>query len=73
MESWNAPLTAADRCDRCGAQAYHRVTLPNADRSELLFCGHHGRAHIDHVLEKYPNAMLYSELDKLQAVVATGD
>ncbi len=36
-------LTAADRCDRCGAQAYIRVTLPNG--GELLFCGHHGHAH----------------------------
>ena len=36
-------LTAADRCDRCGAQAYVRVLLPN--RLELLFCAHHGRQH----------------------------
>lgn len=36
-------LTATDRCDRCGAQAYVRVTLPSG--GELLFCGHHGRAH----------------------------
>ena len=33
------PLTAADRCDRCNAQAYVRVVL-NAG-SELLFCAHH--------------------------------
>lgn len=37
------PLTAADRCDRCGAQAYIRVTMPSG--SELMFCAHHGRAH----------------------------
>lgn len=37
------PLTASDRCDRCGAQAYVRVTLTSG--GELLFCGHHGRAH----------------------------
>ncbi len=37
-----APLTAADRCDRCGAQAYVRVVLPVG---ELLFCGHHARKH----------------------------
>jgi hypothetical protein len=36
-------LTAADRCDRCGARAYVRVTLPGG--GELLFCAHHGRAH----------------------------
>jgi len=34
-----SPLTAADRCDRCGAKAYVRVTL--AAGGELLFCGHH--------------------------------
>ncbi|MDO9590889.1 MAG: hypothetical protein Q7J04_07085 [Microcella sp.] len=32
------PLTALDRCDSCGAQAYVRVTLATG---ELLFCGHH--------------------------------
>jgi len=37
------PLTAQDRCDRCGAQAYIRVTL--ASGGELLFCAHHGRTH----------------------------
>ena len=38
-------LTAADRCDRCGAQAYLRVTMPSG--GELLFCAHHARAHQD--------------------------
>ena len=33
-------LSAADRCDRCGAQAYVRVVL---SRGDLLFCAHHGR------------------------------
>ena len=37
-------LTAADRCDRCRAQAYLRVTL---HAGELLFCAHHGKAHAD--------------------------
>ena len=36
-------LTAMDRCDRCGAQAYVRVLLPS--RLELLFCAHHNRRH----------------------------
>jgi hypothetical protein len=36
-------LTALDRCDRCGAQAYVRVLLPS--RLELLFCAHHNRKH----------------------------
>lgn len=38
-------LTAADRCDRCGAQAYLRVRLMSG--GELLFCAHHARAHQD--------------------------
>ncbi len=32
-------LTAFDRCDSCGAQAYIRATLASGD---LLFCAHHG-------------------------------
>jgi hypothetical protein len=40
-----AALTAADRCDRCGAQAYVRVTM--ASGYELLFCAHHGKEHAD--------------------------
>ena len=36
-----SPLTASDRCDRCGAQAYVRVTLQSG--SNLLFCAHHAR------------------------------
>ncbi|WP_392507797.1 hypothetical protein ACF3NT_13265 [Naumannella halotolerans] len=38
-------LTAADRCDRCGAQAYVRVTLEGG--AELYFCAHHNKAHED--------------------------
>ena len=42
------PLTAVDRCDRCGAQAYVRVVLPVG---ELLFCAHHAREHGDKLRE----------------------
>jgi len=42
--STQRPLTTADRCDVCGAQAFIRVVL---SAGELLFCGHHGRAHRD--------------------------
>ena len=38
-------LSAADRCDRCGAQAYVRARL--ASGGELLFCAHHSREHAD--------------------------
>jgi hypothetical protein len=44
----SADLTHADRCDRCGAQAFYRAVLPNG---ELLFCAHHGRAHAARLAE----------------------
>lgn len=36
-------LTAADRCDRCGAAAQVRAVLPAG--GELLFCRHHFTKH----------------------------
>lgn len=42
-------LTAEDRCDRCGAQAYLRVELQTG--GELLFCAHHAREHGDKLKE----------------------
>lgn len=33
-------LTAADRCDSCGAQAYIAAEV---NGSQLLYCAHHGR------------------------------
>ena len=45
MNATLAPsLSAADRCDRCGAQAYIRARLISG--GELLFCAHHGRQHL---------------------------
>lgn len=35
-------LTCADRCDRCSARALVRAMFT---AGELLFCGHHARAH----------------------------
>ncbi|MFT4127826.1 MAG: hypothetical protein QM662_16555 [Gordonia sp. (in: high G+C Gram-positive bacteria)] len=37
------PLTASDRCDRCGAAAKVRAILPKG--GELLFCRHHFNDH----------------------------
>lgn len=45
-------LTAQDRCDRCGAQAYMRVVMPGDGSGVLLFCAHHARDHRDAVVEK---------------------
>ena len=41
----STPLSALDRCDRCGAQAYVRAVLLNG--GELLFCGHHGKEYAE--------------------------
>ena len=56
-----APLTAADRCDRCGATAYVRVVLISG--GELLFCGHHARKHMDAV--KPLAAIIDDQIDRL--------
>ncbi|MCY7396529.1 MAG: hypothetical protein LH468_10325 [Nocardioides sp.] len=45
----SSALTAQDRCDRCGAQAYLRVELQSG--GELLFCAHHAREHGDKLKE----------------------
>jgi hypothetical protein len=38
LELGTPMLSALDRCDYCGAQAYVKATLANG---ELLFCAHH--------------------------------
>ena len=53
-------LNAADRCDRCGAQAYVRVRLHAG--GELLFCAHHGREHTPALADK---AEIHDESDRL--------
>jgi len=54
-------MTAADRCDRCGARAYIRVTLPGG--GELLFCAHHGRAHESAL--RAADAVIHDQSDEL--------
>jgi ribosomal protein L37E len=60
-------MTASDRCDRCGAQAYVRVQL-NAG-GELLFCAHHGREHRDAL--RAAGADIHDESQKLAATSST--
>lgn len=43
-------MTAADRCDRCGAQAYIRARLVSG--GELFFCAHHGREFVPALRDK---------------------
>lgn len=64
MEITDVPLTAVDRCDRCGAQAYARVTLEAG--TELLFCNHHMREHGDR-LRQLEGVRIFDETEKLVA------
>ena len=61
------PLSAIDRCDRCGAQAYLRVRLQAG--GELLFCAHHAREHGDKLREIA--ADFHDETHKLSDSTAT--
>lgn len=54
-------LTAQDRCDRCGAQAYAAVTV--VEDLELLFCAHHLRVHGEKLKEVA--AAIHDETSKL--------
>jgi hypothetical protein len=63
----SAPLTAEDRCDRCGAQAYLRVEL--ASGGELLFCAHHAREHGEAL--KQVAVAVHDETHKLSVTPAT--
>ena len=62
----NDHMTASDRCDRCGAQAYVRVVL-NAG-GELLFCAHHGREHGEAL--RQAGADIHDESQKLAATTS---
>jgi hypothetical protein len=62
-----SPLTAADRCDRCGAQAYVRATLES--RLDLLFCAHHW--HDNEARLREIAVDIYDELDRLADIPAT--
>ena len=60
------PLVAEDRCDRCGAPAYVRATLPSG--GELLFCAHHARMHEAKLQEMA--ATIYDETTRLASTPA---
>jgi hypothetical protein len=64
----SAALSAADRCDRCGAQAYLRVELQSG--GELLFCAHHAREHAPKFAELATHVQ--DETDRLLAEHGAG-
>jgi hypothetical protein len=57
-----SPLNASDRCDRCGAQAYVRVTM--ASGFDLLFCSHHSKEHADKL--KQVALTIHDETQRIQ-------
>ena len=59
-------LSAADRCDRCGAQAFLKVELQSG--GELQFCAHHAREHGEKLRQIAANVV--DETDKLHDVPA---
>ena len=61
-----SPLTATDRCDRCGAQAYVRATLMSG--SDLLFCAHHWHENESALREVAVD--IHDETDRLAEVPA---
>ena len=56
-------LTAADRCDLCGARAYIRALI-TVFHPELLFCGHHG-----HEFEAALRSMALDFVDESAAIL----
>jgi len=60
-------LTAADRCDRCGAQAYVRAALDSG--FDLLFCAHH--FHENEARLREVAVRIQDESDRLANVPAT--
>ena len=62
-----SPLTAADRCDRCGAQAYVRATMDSG--FDLLLCAHH--FHENETRLREVASWIHDESERLAEVPAT--
>lgn len=65
--TYASALTAADRCDRCGAQAYVRATMGSG--FDLLLCAHHFRENEDRL--RAVAASICDESERLVQVPAT--
>ncbi len=62
-------LTATDRCDRCGAQAYVRATMESG--FDLLLCAHH--FHENEQRLRQIAISIQDESDRLREVPATAN
>ena len=60
-------LTAADRCDRCGAQAYVQATMESG--FDLMLCAHH--FHENEARLRQVAVRIHDESDRLAEVPAT--
>ena len=60
-------LTAADRCDLCGARAYIRALI-SVFHPELLFCAHHG-----HEMEEALRSVALDLVDESAALLEQPD
>jgi hypothetical protein len=60
-------LTAADRCDRCGAQAYVRATMESG--FDLLLCAHH--FHENETRLREVAVRIHDESNRLAAIPST--
>jgi hypothetical protein len=65
IEEWK--LTAFDRCDRCGSQAYVKIL---GHTGELLFCSHHYNKIVNNP-DGYTKMMsfMYAILDERERLV----
>jgi len=67
IQTLSAPvLSAVDRCDRCGAQAYVLVELSSG--ASLQFCGHHWSEYESALTSKA--SRIVNELHKLTEIPA---
>ncbi|SHG72326.1 hypothetical protein SAMN05443575_2630 [Jatrophihabitans endophyticus] len=62
-----SPLSAQDRCDRCGAQAYVRATMESG--FDLLMCAHHFHENEDRLREIA--VAIHDETERLVEVPTT--
>ncbi|MGI8679675.1 MAG: DUF7455 domain-containing protein [Jatrophihabitans sp.] len=62
-----SPLSAQDRCDRCGAQAYVRTTMESG--LDLLMCAHH--FHDNEARLREIAVSIHDESDRLAEIPTT--
>lgn len=62
-------LRIADRCCRCGAQAFYAFLWAVANTEPVLLCGHHAAAHHDVI--KYAALAIRDERQRINTEAST--